>query len=196
MTWLAGIGRYWDHPDPYWIQRLGVGSLLIVLALSVVVHGVVLPLKPATWSFSNLLGFISLTALPALLYAIPVERFLSLPHARRANVAFLATVAVWRVALLGTYLRRRAGFRPWLAIVALLLPVVVTITALSLLNLEKAVFDLMAGLREDHTPADAAYAFLFFITSFAFLASPALALVYLFALIVRRWPARGQVDPT
>ncbi len=49
---------------------------------------------------------VCLTAPPALLYAIPVERFFDAATARNINTGFLAFVAAWRVALLAFYLMR------------------------------------------------------------------------------------------
>ena len=45
------------------------------------------------------LAFVTLTAPPALLYAIPVERFMTPSAASVTNVWFLAVVAAWRVGL-------------------------------------------------------------------------------------------------
>ena len=33
VTWAVGIGRYWDHPDPYMLQSLGLGSLAGMVVL-------------------------------------------------------------------------------------------------------------------------------------------------------------------
>jgi hypothetical protein len=184
-AWLAGVGRYWDHPDPYLIQRLGIGSLLIPIVLSALLYGLLRPLRPERWSYVHLLTFVSLTSLPAVLYAIPVERFLTLPQARSANVAFLGVVAAWRVALLGAYLYRSARLSPLVTAVALLLPLALIILALSILNLERAVFDLMSGLRDDGTPSDSVYAVLVILTMYAFIGSPILVALYLIAIFVR-----------
>ena len=70
---------------------------------------IVAPLRPRNWSFVGVLIFVTLTSLPALLYAIPVEKFMSLETAQTANVIFLAIVASWRVALLIVFLKRAAG---------------------------------------------------------------------------------------
>jgi hypothetical protein len=32
-TWLAGMGRYWDHPSAGLLQMLGVGSVVYVFLL-------------------------------------------------------------------------------------------------------------------------------------------------------------------
>jgi|GEM_PF-4987218 len=45
------------------------------------------------------LAFVTLTAPPALLYAIPVERFMTPSAASVTNAWFLAVVAAWRVGL-------------------------------------------------------------------------------------------------
>ena len=191
-TLLVGVGRYWDHPDPYLFQSLGIGSLSIAALLSLLVYLVVLPLKPRDWDLANLATFITLTALPALLYAIPVERFLALPQARSANVAFLAAIAAWRVGLLYAYLRRRAEFPRWLSVVALLLPTAGVIVVLTALNLEQAVFDLMSGLHDDSTPADAAYSALALITAFALILFPALVAAYIAGIVLRRRSAAAR----
>ena len=186
IAWVAGLGRYWDHPDPYLVQSIGLGSVLIPITLSGILYGMLYPLRPERWSYIHLLTGVSLTSLPALLYAIPVERFLVLPTARSVNVWFLGTVAVWRVALLGTYLYRSARMSPLLLPISLLLPLALIVTALAMLNLERAVFDLMAGMREDGTANDAAYGILVIITTYSFLASPFLLASYVLAIALRR----------
>jgi len=186
VTWAVGLGRYWDHPDPYLVQSLGLGSLLVMAGLGLLLFGLLWPLRPERWRLLHLYTFLSLTSLPALLYAIPVERFMSLELARTVNVGFLAMVAFWRVAMLGRYLSRWAGLSGWVLVCALLLPLALVVTLLTALNLERAVFDVMAGLRDDHTGSDAAYATLFGITFWSVMAAPALVLAYGVA-VWRRW---------
>jgi hypothetical protein len=190
VTWVAGIGRYWDHPNPYLLQSLGLGSLAVMCVLVLFLYSVLLPLRPARWSLVHLLTFVSLTALPALLYAIPVERFMSLDSARSANVWFLAAVALWRVVMLGRYLGKWTEISGALLAAALLLPLALIVAALTLLNLEQAVFDVMSGLRDDGTASDTAYQYLFLLSAASFLASPILALIYGFAVWSRRKQTR------
>ena len=130
-AWLVGMGRYWDDPRANLAQHLGVGSVVYVFALSLAVWLVVLPLRPARWSYLNVCAFVALVSPPAILYAIPVERLFTLETAASLNVWFLATVAAWRVALLVFYLRRQAALG-WLAVaVAGLLPLAaIVVTAL------------------------------------------------------------------
>ena len=192
VTWVVGLGRYWDHPDPYLVQAIGVGSLLVMGGLGLLLYGLLWPLRPARWSLLHLYTFLSLTALPALLYAIPVERFLSLGTARSANVWLLATVALWRVAMLGRYLARRTDISGGLLFLALLLPLALVVLVLTALNLEQAVFNIMAGVREEEgTADDSAYQILFLISAASIMSAPVLLLAYGIA-IWRRWRPRRE----
>lgn len=186
VTWAVGLGRYWDHPHPYMVQSLGLGSLAVMVGLVLFLYLILLPLRPARWSLVHLLTFVSLTALPALLYAIPVERFMLLEDARTVNVWFLVIVAVWRVVLFGRYLVVWTDLSGPILVASLLLPLALVVAALTLLNLEQAVFDVMSGLRDNGTAGDTAYQYLFTLSVFSYLASPVLALIYGFAIWSRR----------
>jgi hypothetical protein len=178
-AWLAGIGRYWDNPRAELWQYLGLGSLAYIFVLALILWLLVMPLRPENWSYKNVLTFVGMTSLPGVIYATPVERFLSFEASQDANVAFLAIVAAWRVALLFQYLKKSAKLQGFTIVIAALLPLVLIVTVLTALNLEHVVFRLMAGL-EDHekTANDAAYLWLVFITYFSVLASPILVLIY------------------
>lgn len=179
-TWIVGVGRYWDNPRAETLQLLGVGSLVYVFVLATFLWLLLWPLRPAHWSFRRLLTFITLTAPPALLYAVPVERFLSLEEARIANVWFLAVVALWRVAMYASYLWRVAELRRLRLAVAVLMPLTLIVAALTVLNLEQAVFDVMAGIREtEGTSSDTAYAVLFLLTYLSLGLFPFLLIAYL-----------------
>ena len=183
VSLLAGMGRYWDHPSAEVWQYLGLGSLAYVIALSALLYWLLMPLRPANWTYLGVFLFIGLTSLPALLYAIPVERFFSLETAQSANVWFLLVVAAWRVALYIKFLLGAARF-DWLStFVATLLPLSIIVASLAALNLEHVVFDLMSGIRpEDRSPNDRAYSIVFMLTLFAYLAFPVTALCYLIAV--------------
>ena len=158
FAWIAGIGRYWDNPRAELWQTLGLGSVAYVFALAFLLWLLILPLKPQRWSYRTVLIFVALTAPPAVLYAVPVERFLSLDAAQTTNAWFLAIVAAWRVALLVWFLRAFAQLSRFAVTIATLLPITLIIVALSALNLEHVVFNLMAGNRADTaTQNDAAY---------------------------------------
>lgn len=158
FTWVAGIGRYWDNPRADTIQHLGLGSLIYVVALACLLWAVFKPLAPSSFSFVKSLTFLSLTSPPALLYAVPVERYFDLHTAQHINIWFLALVAAWRVALLLFYARRGLGFGLLETGFACLLPLCLIVAALAMLNLEHVIFRIMGGLAEDERSAnDTAY---------------------------------------
>ncbi len=187
VTWLAGVGRYWDHPSAELWQYLGVGSVAYIFCLSILLYLIVWPLRPSNWTFQGVLIFVGLTSLPALLYAIPVERVVDLKAAQSINAWFLGIVAVWRVVLLFRYLIASAKLH-WFVVstvaVLLLSGIVVTLT---LLNLEHVVFDLMAGIRdEDASPNDAAYLVVFGLAFISLWAFPIALILYLGAVVHRQ----------
>jgi hypothetical protein len=185
-TWVVGMGRWWDGAGARWWQHAGAGSLIYIFILALLLWLVVLPLKPHAWTYRHVLTFVSLTAPPALLYAIPVEKFTGLATARSLNVWFLATVALWRVALLFNYLKRHARLRPFAIFTAALLPITAIIVALSALNLERAVFDVMGGLREQGTANDNAYAILFLLSLLSMLLFLPLLACYIVLVVLAR----------
>ncbi len=179
FTWLAGIGRYWDNPKASLFQTLGLGSVVYVLFLSALLWVLFYPLKPKHWLFRNVLIFVSLCSLPALLYAIPVERFMSLSMAQSVNAWFLAVVATWRVALLFVFLRRVAELSKFTVFVATLLPITLIVVTLSFLNLEHVVFNIMAGISQDaRSPNDSAYGVVLILSLFSVYAFPFLLIAY------------------
>jgi hypothetical protein len=179
LTWLAGVGRYWDSPDALPWQYAGLSSLIYVFLLALVIWTIVLPLGPRNWSYRNVLLFVSLTAPPALLYAIPVEIFFSSAVALALNGAFLAVVAVWRVALLFTFLRRVAGLDGVVIVVAALLPLALIVDGLALMNLEHLVYQTMIGTRDtDGTADDSGRAVVQFTCTLAAVLTPALLACY------------------
>lgn len=184
-TWVVGMGRWWDDPGANILQHVGLGSLIYIFVLAFLLTLVVYPLKPKRWSYSHTLTFVALTSPPAILYAIPVEKLTSLSAAREINVWFLAAVAVWRVALLFFYLKRYAGLPVYAIAVAGLLPLAAIVTSLTLLNLERAVFDVMGGLRELGTANDSAYAVLAMLTFLSVLLFVPLVIAYVTIIIVR-----------
>lgn len=187
FAWLAGIGRYWDNPRAGVLQKLGLGSMVYVFVLAAFLWLLLRPLRPARWSYVRLVTFIAAVAPPALLYAIPVERFLTLQAARTVNFWFLAIVALWRVVLYVLFLWRAAELRGLRLISAAVLPLTIIVFALSALNLEHAVFELMAGNDPNRgTPSDAAYKFLLFLSLWSMIVTPIALVLYLAAITLLR----------
>jgi hypothetical protein len=182
-TWVVGMGRWWDDPDASLLQRLGVGSLIYVFILAFILWLGTFLLRPKNWSYLHVLTFVSLTSPPAVLYAIPVEKFLSLGKANSANLLFLVVVASWRVALLVHYLKRHARLKPFAVAVSTMLPITGIVVVLTLLNLERAAFVSMGGFRGEPTAHDSAYNLLTFLTVLSILLFMPLVVCYIFLVL-------------
>lgn len=180
-TWLVGIGRYWDNPRADFLQHLGVGSVVYIFVLALLLWLAILPLKPQNWTYFNVLTFISLVSPPAILYAIPVQNFYSFETANSINAVFLLVVAAWRVGLLLFFLVRFALLDWFSTISAALFPLAFIVVALTILNLDRVVYDIMAGIIEQ-TPNDAAYGVLGWMTLFSVLSFPIIFICYIVAI--------------
>lgn len=194
FTWLAGIGRYWDNPKAHLVQHLGLGSVVYVFVLALILWLLVLPLKPRHWSYRNVLVFVTLTSPPAVLYAIPVERFVDMGTAQLANSWFLAVVAVWRIALMVAFLRRVAGLSGLAVLITGMLPITLIIVALASLNLEHVVFELMGGF-SPATPNDSAYVLVLFLSIFSMATAPVLLIFYGWLVFRTYRPAKIPPPP-
>ena len=187
FTWLAGIGRYWDNPRAHLWQYLGLGSVIYVFVLAFVIWAMLLALRPKNWSYRNVLLFVTLTSPPAILYAIPVERFMTTEAAVSANVWFLAIVATWRVALYAVFLRRTAALSAGRVIVGTLLPIAIIVVTLSVLNLEHVVFAMMGGTRPDaRSVNDSTYLIVMTLSLISIMLAPILVIAYA-VLVYRSW---------
>lgn len=162
-TWMVGMGRYWDDPGASLLQHLGLGSVIYIFLLSAFIWLILLPFRIEKWSYFRVVTFIGLTSFPAVFYAIPVERFVEIELANFINVWFLAIVAAWRLALLYFFLKRFCRLETWKIVTVTLMPICLIITILTILNLERAVFDIMGGILNE-TPNDGAYAVLIVLT--------------------------------
>jgi len=191
VTWLAGMGRYWDHPSASGLQMLGIGSIVYVFVLALVLWIVGGSLGARNWNYPTVVTLVALTSPPALLYAIPVERWMPMDRAQLTNVWFLAIVATWRVAILFFLLRRRAQLTWPRTLVGTLLPLTAIIAALVALNLEKAVFQIMAGTAQPPTSNDGAYFVLMLLAYFSSMAFIPLLAIYL-VLVVRALRERRE----
>jgi hypothetical protein len=196
-TWLVGIGRYWDSPRASLFQRAGLGSVVYVFVLTTFLWLILWPLRPRHWSWERLLTFVTLASPPAALYAIPVEMFTRLETAQALNASFLGIVAIWRVALLFWFLKRAADLPGYAVVIGSLLPLALIVTALTVLNLEHVMFDIMAGIRPDQrSPADAAYGILVGVTTLSWIALPVLLIGYAALAVARSRAARREGPST
>lgn len=190
-TWIVGMGRYWDNPRVHLLQHLGLGSVAYVFILSLFLWLIIWPLQPKSWSYFRVLVFVSLVSPPAILYALPVEKFYSLDTANNLNVLFLAIVATWRVALLVFFLRRLGELGVFTIIIGSLVPLTLIVFTLTVLNLEKAVFDFMGGVREG-TASDASYGILFLLSFFSFVLFLPLLICYIALAVSARGKAKDE----
>ncbi|MDQ5978216.1 MAG: hypothetical protein QG602_1190 [Verrucomicrobiota bacterium] len=184
-TWVAGMGRYWDNPKAELAQKLGLGSLAYIFVLSALLWCVFRPVAGRSTDYWKLISFVGLTSFPAWLYAIPVERFTTMDAAVALNVLFLTVVAAWRLALLFRYTRLVYRFGWWRTTVCCLLPMTAIICLLAALNLERAVFEIMGGLREP-TSADGAYFVILLLSLLSVGLFPVLLLNWLWFVFGRR----------
>lgn len=191
-TWLVGVGRYWDSPAAALWQKLGLGSVAYVFVLAFLLWVIIWPLRPERWSYRMVLIFLTMTALPALLYAIPVVRFLPLEDSARLNALFLLFVACYRVALLVWFLRRVAGLSGDALITAVFLPLTFILFLLYALNLEHATFQFMAGMRDvDETSNDAAYMIVTLLSAFSMWTFPFVLFFYIVQIFLAHERTRG-----
>ena len=183
-TWIVGVGRYWDNARAAPLQRIGVGSIIYVFVFSLLLWLIVLPMRPKRNRYIQVLTFVSVVSPPAILYAIPVEHFYSIQDANSINVIFLAIVATWRVALLMFFMRRYAEMDPFTIVVSSLLPLTLIITTLTILNLERVVFNLMGGLT-NRSAADSSYFVLIVLTQISMFLFVPVVLSYIILAVVR-----------
>jgi hypothetical protein len=125
----AGLAREYDAKDlsrEPWYLLLPLGaSLATSFLLYLLIYGVALWKNWQRWPFLATYGaFLRLywmTAPLALLYALPVERFLTEQDATRANLMLLAVVSVWRVSLMTRAVQVYFGAPPLAAFVVIML---------------------------------------------------------------------------
>jgi hypothetical protein len=176
-TWIVGMGRYWDDRGASLFQHLGLGSVIYIFVLAAFIWLIIKPFYVENWSYFTVVTFIGLTSFPAILYAIPVEKFVSIRTANTMNVWFLAIVALWRLLLLYYFLKRftKLGFLNIITVT--LMPICLIITTLTILNLHRVVFQLMGGMR-DPNPHEDAYFILILLTGISAILTIPLLVLY------------------
>jgi hypothetical protein len=184
-TWIVGMGRYWDDDKANLLQHLGLGSVIYIYLLAAFIWIILLPFKVDNWKYLTVLIFIGLTSFPAIFYAIPVEQFFSIDTANSMNVWFLAIVAAWRLGLLFYFLKHFTKLSIGNIITVTLMPICLIISALTILNLHKVVFQIMGGMR-DPSPHDSSYFILMLLTVISMVLSIPLIIAYCIGIYNRR----------
>jgi hypothetical protein len=190
-TLIVGIGRYWDNPRVEFLQHLGIGSVIYVFALSLFLWLLVAPLKPKDWNYFRVLTFVTLVSPPAILYSIPVELFTDMATANAINAWFLLIVSIWRVSLLIFFLKKFAQLSWEATVTASILPLNIIVVSLVVLNLERAVFNIMGGI-DNSSPNQTAYGILGFLSFLSVLMFPICLIVYI-GLIANYHPRKKDL---
>lgn len=150
FTWIVGIGRWYDDEKAIDLQQLGVGSLLYVFVLALVIwifgKGIA---NRRNWRYFTVLVYVTLTAPPAIIYALPVEKFFELDIAVKINLWFLAFVAAWRVALLVRLYAVLGEMNRLQTAICATLPVSLIIFIISSAGFANQIVNAMGGLRKD-----------------------------------------------
>ena len=154
VTWLVGVGRYWHNPDSLIWQRAGLSSLIYIFVVSQLLYLVVLPLRPKNWSYKEAFVLLGLTSLPGLLYAFPLESFMSFFETQIANALLFLVIGAWRFALCARsiYTLTKIGF--WPTITATLVFIAAVNIPLALINMGRPI---LSEYREDQAPYDLIY---------------------------------------
>ncbi len=192
VTWVVGMGRYWDDPRATLLQHLGVGSVIYVFVLAALFWIIAKPLAPERFSYVGILTFIVMTSPPAALYAIPVEQWMTLAEANEINLKFLGVVALWRFFLWIHYLFKFGLLPIERVFICAVMPLGIIFATLFSLNLHHVVVGLMGGIRNaDPSSQDAAYQIMFALSILGVPAS-ALAALFWIGLVIQSWRARRQ----
>lgn len=186
LTWIVGIGRWWDDPrDIPQFVRYGAGSLLYVFALSTVLwilSGLLLAEEALSWVV--IVCFVGATSVPGIVYAFPVERTAP-DSAGTYNLVALSFVSIYRVSLLFWFYIKIAKLKALEAIIVTGLPITVISAVLMMLGQGGRVLDIMGGLR-NRVPPSAVEQILGTIGCLSFCLGPIFAIMYLSALWRRR----------
>jgi len=180
-TWIVGMGRYWDDKGASLLQHLGLGSVIYIFVLAAFIWLIIKPFFVDNWNYFTVVTFIGLTSFPAILYAIPVEKFVSMETARTLNVWFLIIVAGWRLWLLYYFLKYYTKLSVGNILTVTLMPICLIISTLTALNLHRVVFNIMGGFREPNAHDDAYFILMVLTGISAFLTIP-LLLAYILGI--------------
>lgn len=194
ITWIVGFGRTWDFETaPLWL-RTGLHSVAYALVLAALIWAVTLALRPARWTYRNVLLMVTMTALPGLIYAIPVERILPADAARGVNLIFLLIVASWRMALFYRFLRKVALLPPGATLVAWLLPPALIAAPLSAFGMLDAVMRGMSGIQGPAQPGEIPEVAIILLALATWLALPVLLCAFVVIALARRREMRAEKE--
>lgn len=172
VTWLVGVGRWYDDPMADPVRLTGVGSIVYVLFLGTFIYLVARPLASADSPLRNagkVIIAVMLTAAPAALYAFPIERFGDPDLHLNYNTAALFVVSTWRVMMFYSILRQGGEMDKKQTWAVMLVVISVILGVLGFFGVLGAVANSMGGFRdaaEERGATLAGYAFLAAIPMF------------------------------
>jgi hypothetical protein len=186
LTWVVGIGRWWDDPrDIPTFARYGVGSLLYVFGLSTLLWILTAPVTEPRTNWFHVICFVAATSVPGIVYAVPIE-LIAPDSAPTYNVIALSFVSSYRVSLLVWFLLKICGLRVVEAVIVAVLPISVIAGTLVAMGMGGHVLDIMGGLRERIEPT-AVEQVISTIGGISCCLGPISLLLYLFMIFNRRF---------
>jgi hypothetical protein len=186
ITWVVGIGRWWDDPRVLPIPvRMGLGSVVYVFVLAAVLWVLAKPLMNRRTGYYEVAAFVAATSLPGIIYAFPIEAISPDAPASDYNVKALLFVAAYRVSLLIWFCYRILQLSFPGALVVTFLPISLISLGVVMAGMGHRVFDIMGGFREAFPPS-AVEEVLTMIGCLSFLLAPVLGLWYVMAC-GQRW---------
>lgn len=166
ITWVVGIGRWWDFDRASTIQRLGLFSIIYIVAFAGIFCLWLYPFQRPEFKFKALLRFTSMVSLPGILYAVPVERIIDASTASAYNLYALLVVAAWRLSLLIFYMVRASELHWLKGVAAALLPLDIVVVGVSVSGYQTHLIDFMGGVRQPVTSKTGTTQFLFALMMF------------------------------
>jgi hypothetical protein len=205
LVTLAGFAREYDGEDllhePWHLLIPHAASFVTSFILFVMLRLTGIGRWPEQLSFRNgyarLLSLYWMTAPLALVYAVPVERWMSGRAATQTNLWLLAIVAGWRVALITRAILVAFGARPVWKIVVMVLLFGDGVMLLALWLLPIPVLQFMGGVRMTDSES-LIQATSFLLQAAGYLALPILLIAWLFPSDCRdtwRWKAAASPTP-
>ncbi|MBX7131796.1 MAG: hypothetical protein K1X67_03860 [Fimbriimonadaceae bacterium] len=192
ITWLVGIARNWDLVTAPLFARLGLASVAYIFFMAFLIFAFAWMPSNIQRSYGKVLTVVAMTAAPGLIYGIPVEMFLSVDDAQAVNLAFLAVVALWRVALAIQFCGKGCGNTVGVGAAIIFVPIQILIFVLVGTGRAGYIMDIMGGLRGGEF-RDANYTVNLVIANLWCLAWPGIVLA-LFVYGAATWNARSRPD--
>lgn len=184
ITIAVGIGRYYDDPRPLDIGKvMGLGSLAYAIVFAFTVFILLLPFGKKI-RYIDSLAFLTATAAPGFVYALPIELMVSDALAYQYNLVALLFVSAYRVSLFIWFLKKVCDLSALQTAVVTLLPLSTIVAALMLSNRMVLILDAMGGFRGATEPTRIEET-LRVIGSTALVFSPTMIALYITLILIK-----------